>query len=97
MKMLNISIFLLSIDLSLYTISIIGFQSVKTISVIISFDFYTLSFVVFVASVANDVGSVIIFDDWYNFKSDPNKGEQKACKEWLQKNSHIKWKLARAS
>ena len=30
---------------------------------------------------------VIVFQE---FKSDPNKGEQKACKEWLQKNSHIK-------
>ena len=31
-------------------------------------------------------GSIIIFDDWFNYKGDPLKGEQLACKEWLNKN-----------
>lgn len=34
-------------------------------------------------------GTIIIFDDWYNFKGDPDKGEQKAFREWLNKNSDI--------
>ena len=36
-----------------------------------------------------DQGTILIFDDWYRFKGDPNKGEQRACNEWLQKNPHI--------
>ncbi len=31
-------------------------------------------------------GSVIIFDDWFQFKGNPNKGERKAFTEWLAKN-----------
>ena len=34
-------------------------------------------------------GTIIIFDEWYTFKGDPNKGEQKACNEWLKKNPNI--------
>jgi O-methyltransferase len=32
-------------------------------------------------------GTIIAFDDWYCFKGDPEKGEQKAFREWLQRNS----------
>ena len=35
-------------------------------------------------------GSVIIFDDWYNFRGDPDLGEQRACREWLQSNPDIR-------
>lgn len=28
-------------------------------------------------------GTVIIFDDWYTFRGDPNLGEQRAFREWL--------------
>ena len=35
-------------------------------------------------------GSVIIFDDWFNYKANPLKGEQAACREWLRKNQQIK-------
>ncbi|MDD5570120.1 MAG: macrocin O-methyltransferase [Bacteroidales bacterium] len=35
-------------------------------------------------------GTVIIFDDWYNFKGNPNLGEQRACREWLEANPDIK-------
>jgi len=31
-------------------------------------------------------GSVLIFDDWYNFKGDPRRGERKAFAEWLDRN-----------
>jgi O-methyltransferase len=32
-------------------------------------------------------GTVIAFDDWFCFKGDPGKGEQRAFREWLEKNS----------
>jgi hypothetical protein len=28
-------------------------------------------------------GAILIFDDWYCFKSSPQHGEQRACREWL--------------
>jgi len=31
-------------------------------------------------------GTIIIFDNWYNFKGNPNLGEQRAFKEWLDEN-----------
>ncbi len=34
-------------------------------------------------------GTVLIFDDWFSFKANPNLGEQKACKEWLWKNPQL--------
>lgn len=34
-------------------------------------------------------GTVLIFDDWFSFKANPNLGEQRACKEWLEKNPQI--------
>jgi hypothetical protein len=35
-------------------------------------------------------GSIIIFDDWYNFNGDPDLGEQKAYGEWLKMHPDIK-------
>lgn len=35
-------------------------------------------------------GTIILFDDWFNYKADENKGEQKAFKEFLIKNPNIK-------
>lgn len=32
-------------------------------------------------------GTIIVFDDWYCFKGHPERGERKAFKEWLEKNS----------
>jgi hypothetical protein len=29
------------------------------------------------------VGSVIVFDDWRSYRNLPDKGEQRACREWL--------------
>ncbi|MBS3066966.1 hypothetical protein J4205_04010 [Candidatus Pacearchaeota archaeon] len=31
-------------------------------------------------------GTVIIFDDWFCFRGDPNRGEKRAFKEWLKNN-----------
>jgi hypothetical protein len=31
-------------------------------------------------------GSVIIFDDWWIFKGRPDKGEQRAFREWQEKH-----------
>lgn len=36
------------------------------------------------------VGSVIAFDDWRCFRNQPDRGEQRACAEWLEENPHIK-------
>ena len=35
-------------------------------------------------------GSIILFDDWYCYRGDPNRGEQKAFMEWLKRNSNIR-------
>lgn len=34
-------------------------------------------------------GTIIIFDDWYRYEGRPDKGEQRACNEWLEKNPQI--------
>lgn len=34
-------------------------------------------------------GAVICFDDWFTFKGKPDKGEQRATAEWLEKNPGI--------
>lgn len=35
-------------------------------------------------------GSVLIFDDWFLFRGAPTRGEQRAFREWLDKNPSIK-------
>lgn len=35
------------------------------------------------------VGSVIAFDDWHCYRNLPDRGEQRACNEWLKKNPNI--------
>jgi len=35
-------------------------------------------------------GTVFIFGDWFYFKGNPDKGEHKAFKEWLEQNPKIK-------
>lgn len=42
----------------------------------------------FIADII-ETGTIIIFDDWFSFKSDPMRGVQRACKEWLSKNTAI--------
>ena len=34
-------------------------------------------------------GTIILFDDWFNYKADPNKGEQGAFRQFLDENSNI--------
>jgi O-methyltransferase len=34
-------------------------------------------------------GAILLFDDWFCFKGDPEVGEQKACAEWLERNPGI--------
>jgi len=36
-----------------------------------------------------DQGTIIIFDDWYRYKGHLDKGEQRACREWLDKNPQL--------
>jgi O-methyltransferase len=36
-----------------------------------------------------ETGSVIIFDDWFCFKGNPERGVQRACSEWLSENPGI--------
>lgn len=35
-------------------------------------------------------GSIIVYDDWYAFRNSPDRGQQLATKEWLEKNKNIK-------
>jgi O-methyltransferase len=34
-------------------------------------------------------GSVVIFDDWFCFHGRPDRGEQRACAEWLDRNPDL--------
>lgn len=36
-----------------------------------------------------ETGTIIIFDDWFAFKADSQKGTQLACREWLLSNPNI--------
>jgi hypothetical protein len=48
----------------------------------------TISALNFVTPRLED-GTVIMFDNWFLFKGHPERGERKACTEWLEKNPHI--------
>ncbi len=34
-------------------------------------------------------GTVILFDDWFCFRGSPDRGEQRAFREWLLRNPHV--------
>lgn len=34
-------------------------------------------------------GSVLIFDDWFYYRGSPRRGQQRACREWLERNPEI--------
>jgi O-methyltransferase len=36
------------------------------------------------------VGSVLLFDDWRCYRNLSDFGQQRACREWLERNPHIK-------
>lgn len=65
---------------------------IKTAAIIwIDCDLYesTVPVLNFITDYVQD-GTVLIFDDWFCFRGDPNRGERKAFKEWLDKNPSIK-------
>lgn len=35
-------------------------------------------------------GTIIAFDDWHCYRNLPSRGEQRACREWLDANPHIR-------
>ena len=35
-------------------------------------------------------GTVVVFDDWMAFRGDANRGEQRAFREWIARNPHIR-------
>ena len=49
----------------------------------------TVSVLNFITDLVQD-GTVIIFDDWFAFRGHPDRGEQKAFQEWLERNPQIK-------
>lgn len=34
-------------------------------------------------------GTILIFHDWFRFKGSPQQGEQRACREWLERNPQL--------
>jgi O-methyltransferase len=34
-------------------------------------------------------GTILVFDDWFCYQGRPDRGEQKACREWLSRNPHL--------
>jgi len=35
-------------------------------------------------------GTLLLFDDWFAFLADPNAGQQRAFREWLEKNPQLR-------
>jgi hypothetical protein len=58
--------------------------------VLVDCDLYnsTVPILDFVKSLLVD-GTILIFDDWYLYKGKPDRGEQRAFREWLKRNSEI--------
>ena len=38
-------------------------------------------------------GSVVVFDDWGCYRNQPDRGEQRACREWLDANPQLRLDL----
>lgn len=36
-----------------------------------------------------DQGTILIFHDWFRFRGSPKCGEQRACREWQERNPHL--------
>jgi len=65
---------------------------IKTASIVmIDCDLYesTVDVLNFITNYLVD-GTILIFDDWFCYKGNPEKGEQKATKEWLEQNPEVK-------
>ena len=58
--------------------------------VMIDCDYYesTRQVLDFVTNVVS-TGSVLLFDDWHNFRGSPGRGQQKAFAEWLERHPEI--------
>jgi len=63
----------------------------KASVVFIDCDLYesTVPVLDFITDLVRD-GTIVIFDDWFAFRGNPDYGEQKAFKDWLKKNPSIK-------
>ena len=63
----------------------------KAAAIMIDCDLYasTVPVLDFVVDYLQE-GTVIMFDDWFSYRANPNRGEQKAFNEWLKKNPTIK-------
>ena len=67
-------------------------ESLKKAAIIyVDCDLYesTLLVLDFVKSLIQE-GTIIAFDEFYGFRGDPNRGEQKAFSNWLKKNKDIR-------
>jgi hypothetical protein len=64
-----------------------GLQARKAALIFVDCDLYesTVPVLEFVTDYVQD-GTVLAFDDWFGFKGHPQKGEQRAFKEWLARN-----------
>ncbi len=65
--------------------------NIKSAAVIwVDCDLYqsTVSVLDFIADYVVD-GTVIVFDDWFLFRGSPDRGEQRAFREWLRKHYEI--------
>jgi len=62
----------------------------KAAVIMIDCDLYesTISVLNFIADYLQD-GTIIMLDDWFCFRGNPNKGEQRAFREWLENNPSI--------
>lgn len=66
------------------------YQIQKAAMIFIDCDLYesTVPALNFVTDLVQQ-GTIIIFQDWFRFKGNPNAGEQRACNEWLAANPHL--------
>jgi O-methyltransferase len=67
-----------------------GYALRKAAMVHIDCDLYesTLYVLDFITDLVGQ-GTIIIFDDWFRYRGSPKRGEQRACREWLECNPHL--------
>jgi predicted O-methyltransferase YrrM len=70
--------------------TVVGKRVQKAAVVHMDCDLYEAAVDVFngISGILQD-GTVLLFDDWFHYKADPNKGEARAFKEFLQE--HPEW------
>jgi len=64
---------------------------IKSASIVmVDCDFYESTKLVldFITDLLVD-GTIIIFDDWFNYRGNPKLGERRACQEWLNSNPNL--------